>query len=85
MKIVKQKLVDLSLNEGEKDQVCSILSNKKHVKGFKYRIWGGLCVAIGKYSGNDFDIPKVASRIQSIRKKQKKAVPERFRFILLAA
>ena len=84
-KIEKLELKDLSLSCGAKKEVTSILRNKKNILGYKFRVRGEKCVAVGRFSGNDFDIFRFTANIQTLMEKRGHTIPEKFRFVFLSA
>ena len=82
--IEKRKLAELYLSPEAKSEAIGILSLKQNIKGFKFRLKHNRGVAIGKFSGSDFDLWDIADKIQFLMKQRGRPIPDRFRFVLLS-
>ena len=82
--IEKNKLAELYLSPEAKSEAIRILSLKQNINGFKFGTKGKRCVAVGKFSGNDFDLWKTVKNIQYLMDRKGRAIPDRFRFVFLS-
>ncbi len=82
-KIEKLNLKELNLSCGAKKEAAAIISRKQNINGFKFSTFKDKCVAVGRFSGNDFDLWDFAAKVQGMMEKKGRDIPARFRFIFI--
>ena len=81
--IEKLKLRELNLTCAAKNEAVSILKLKQNIKGFKFSTKGTNCVAVGQFSGNDFDLFYFAAKVQELMARKGRDIPDKFRFVFI--
>jgi ribosomal protein L1 len=84
-KIEKLNLVDLDLSPNAKNEVKSIIRNKRNILGFKFRTVENRSVLVGKKPANDFHLYEAIDNLQRLMIKRGKPAPSKFRFVFLSA
>jgi len=83
--IQKLKLRELNLSCGARKETIDILSLKQNINGFKFSTRDKRCVAVGQFSGNDFDLWDFAAKVEQLMSSRGRPAPEKYRFVFIAA